>query len=340
MKWFCRIIVFFIFCGMPFAVSADIITLKSGSRFKGKVLRKKNGTAAVWVDELGSEVREIPLADILKVEKEVLAPHVQQILAKIDPSAWGGQERGLQAQLLPLSREYVVGQPMLFGLVLTNASTQAAWYDPQQVSQNDPFTIKDFNGERVPFLSRSRPTVGHARPLDPGESVVLLDGFDISRFYPIVKSGRHTIQHSSFREWIPHSNTLTFDVKPGEPSLRDILVSRIFQAISSEQWLIVPAISFYKSQSKISEKISVHNLEIFYLPRGWEFYQGETMQLWVSPVLLDVTDTEIPKDPLQRSEYLGTTDTQQHVYVNISSPVYAEWPDMKERVAKALKIYF
>jgi hypothetical protein len=339
-KCFLQIFVFLMVIGTSFSVSADMIILKSGVQFKGKILRKKNGIAAVWLDVLGSDVREIPLDEILEVKKEELDSRAQHTISLMDPRGWGREIRGLKAQLIPLSEEYVIGQPMLFALVLTNASNQIAWYDPQQVAQNNPFTIKDPDGQQLAFLAKSQSTMGYARPLDAQETTVLLESFDITRFYPMVKAGKYTIQHTSFEEWVPHSNILTFEVKPGIPAARDILVSQIFQVISAQQWLITPSSPSYKSQTVSSQKVSVQQLKIFYVPESWELYQGETMELWISPVLLDMTDPEIQKDLLYKSEYLGMTDSQQHVYAYISSPIYAQWPDMKERIAKALKVVF
>jgi len=96
--------------------------------------------------------------------------------------------------LIPVSRKFVIGQPMLFRLELINEGKEEFLYDHQQVAVNGSLTITDGNGKSVPYIAGPVQTSGAYKPIKPGESVVLFDKLDIARQYDIIRAGRYKVQ--------------------------------------------------------------------------------------------------------------------------------------------------
>ena len=116
---------------------ADKIHLKSGKILEGKLKENKNSMpwddwctgenqVELWNNHSGQCLTK---SDIDNIEKEYKKPEGIALLAKEDH--WGEESNGYRTQLIPASDKYVVGQPMIFHLVLQNVSTMVKWYDDQ-----------------------------------------------------------------------------------------------------------------------------------------------------------------------------------------------------------------
>jgi len=213
-----------------FADEADEkVYLKSGEVLEGTIrnndwIWRKSSDYAIppeadghaWI-LIGDRIREVPWANIARIEKIIKPPKGVQLLVK--PDRWGQQQFGYQTQLIPMQEAFVIGQPMRFGLVMRNARESRQIYDSQGVFQ-DCLLIKDAKEEKIPYSIRPPMTGGGGERLDPGDMVTLFEDRDISREYAIRKPGTYTIQ---FREdgyglegnsRFPASNVVTFDAQP------------------------------------------------------------------------------------------------------------------------------
>ena len=92
--------------------------------------------------------------------------------------------------------QFVQGAFMPLRLELVNQGSAVLWYDDQQVGVNSSLTVTDSEGHPVPYDGGSFQTVGAFRPVQPGQSVVLFDNFDLNRQYPIGKAGDYSVQFS------------------------------------------------------------------------------------------------------------------------------------------------
>ena len=104
--------------------------------------------------------------------------------------------KGIKTRLTPVSKEFVLGQPMLFRLELINGGEAELLYDDQQVDVNDSMIITDENENRIPYIAGPVQTGGYLRPIKPGESVILFDEFDMNKQYDIKKPGMFKVQFS------------------------------------------------------------------------------------------------------------------------------------------------
>ncbi|MHC4657984.1 MAG: hypothetical protein ACYS83_02250 [Planctomycetota bacterium] len=102
-----------------------------------------------------------------------------------------------RTRLTPLTKEFVLGERMLFRLELLNEGEVEFLYDHQQVAVNSSMTITDEKGERVPYTFGPEQTTGGYKPIKPGKSAVLFDNLDIARQYDVSKAGKYKVQFNS-----------------------------------------------------------------------------------------------------------------------------------------------
>jgi prepilin-type processing-associated H-X9-DG protein len=99
-----------------------------------------------------------------------------------------------KTRLTPVSKEFVVGRPMLFRLELVNEGKVEFLYDHQQVAVNSSMTITDKKGERVPYTFGPVQTDGSHKAIKAGKSAILFDNLDISSQYDLSKAGKYKVQ--------------------------------------------------------------------------------------------------------------------------------------------------
>ena len=96
--------------------------------------------------------------------------------------------------MTPVSREFVVGRPMLFRLELVNEGKVELFYDRQQVAVNSSMTITDEKGERVSYTFGPEQTAGRYQKIKAGSSAILFDNLDISSQYDLNKAGKYKVR--------------------------------------------------------------------------------------------------------------------------------------------------
>lgn len=184
--------------------------------------------------------------------------------------------KGVTTKLIPLQQEYILGQPIPFRLEMTNNGSSIVNYDSQQVAVNDSMTIKDPEGQYVPYTSSMFQTLGGSRPLKPGETVILFDQLDIASQYQLAKPGRYTVQFRgqdrAFGEIpIPESNVVGIEVKIEEQGNLSILMDEISFSQGEIMSARVPNPDY---------KIYLNNLCGLF--PGWKLYVKNVKGQWVA----------------------------------------------------------
>jgi hypothetical protein len=185
----------------------------------------------------------------------------------------GWELAGLRTRLVPLAKQFTLGQPMKFRLELKNFGPTAVHYDSQAVAGNSSLVVRDPQGQLVPYIGGSFQT-GNFIPLPslaPGKTVVLFDGLDLASQYLLVRPGKYTVQFRGisdeaeakaeeqsrrrrsevgakffgekmdWREWdgalIPTSNSAGIDVQPGAVPPVKRIAARLLDVLPKE-WMM------------------------------------------------------------------------------------------------------
>lgn len=102
--------------------------------------------------------------------------------------------RGVHTRLTPLGMPFKVGEAMLFRLELVNDGPAELVYDDQQVGVNGSVSVKDKQGNPARYTGRPTQTWGTDKYIRAGQTVVLLDNWDLGSQYKLTKPGHYTVQ--------------------------------------------------------------------------------------------------------------------------------------------------
>ena len=142
---------------------------------------------------------------LMAFSTEPLSQYVEKVLA--DRKRRAEEYQRQRAVLLPklqniavrltaAKSSFALGEPMPFRLEMTNGGSETLYYDDQQVDVNDSMIVKDSRDRKVAYIAGSVQTCGASRPIEPGQTVVLFDGFDLASQYKMKAPGAYTVQFS------------------------------------------------------------------------------------------------------------------------------------------------
>jgi len=136
-------------------------------------------------------------------------------------------QEGLKLSLVPLSDGFVIGQPMLFRLEMTNISGSPIVYEKIFFSMiNNPMAVTGPGGKRLEYLSSSvQTTWGPPDNIEPNQTLVLAEKYDVTIQYHITQPGQYTFQFTG--HWVLKSNIVRMNVKQGELSSEALLVEKL-----------------------------------------------------------------------------------------------------------------
>ena len=103
--------------------------------------------------------------------------------------------KGLKTRLVPVSKEFIAGSPMLFRLELTNLGQAAVDYMDSGVAYS-PLTVLDAKGQPLPYVQSPAQIQVRKGQVASGASVVLADRMDLTRHYAITNPGSYAVQFS------------------------------------------------------------------------------------------------------------------------------------------------
>jgi hypothetical protein len=102
---------------------------------------------------------------------------------------------GIKTHLIPVSREFMIGSPMLFRVELMNLGKTTADYRNSGVAYA-PLTVLDDKGQPLPYTENPSQIGVGTGEVAPGASVVLADKMDLNQNYAIPKPGKYVVQFS------------------------------------------------------------------------------------------------------------------------------------------------
>ena len=326
---------------------AETITLKSGRKIEGTTWSdrfidttdfKIKEEDYIYVDV--NETREqVYKTDIEKIEKAPKKPKGIALLAK--DKNWGEEKYGYRTQLIPVSKAYVIGQPMNFHLVMKNVSPDIKWYDDMSVAYTC-LTIKDANGNDAHYKLGSLQTgLGLCPSIGSGEIVTLFENEDIGNGYVIVKPGKYTIQFSGISGEgaymaLPASNIIEFEVKAGAPRRPDFLIDSLSKIFPYDKWGLFDGwggIPFGRATVKESPEIEIRAP----FHSGLKDEDTASVLLWETEEPSEISAQK--KEGVNKvSEYLGQSSTKRYYYAYIPSKMEEYWPTIREDIIKALNL--
>ena len=143
---------------------------------------------------------------------------------------------GLKITLIPQAREYVVGKPMLFDIEMKNTSDETLMYMKTSWMVNNPMRVTGPDGNDVPYIDSSYQTMVGSEFIEPGQTIKLVDNYDVRLQYHIIKPGRYAFQFTDFRPEIP-SNVVEIEVKQGQLSDLEIITEKLREVLP-DGWIL------------------------------------------------------------------------------------------------------
>jgi len=273
----------------------------------------------VFPGSVFAENRNMTADEYMKMLGAESASRVLPLTPKDDK--WGEPSNGFAMQLVPRSEEFIVGKPMILGLVMKNTSDSVKQYTPQPAFIN-PVIILDANNKELyykkgPFQSLEM----EAKSIGIGDIVTLFDNLNITEDYVITEPGKYTIR---FRG--PSYNVIGFEIKPGTPDERDVLIASLYDILPDPNWQIIKGL---RENIPAGRKNAEGNAVVLYRIRS-----RIRVMLWQTKSEAEID--EHGEDP-QTSDYLGK-NASGYFYITAPPKALEYWPTMKADIVKALKL--
>jgi hypothetical protein len=240
-------------------------------------------------------------------------------------ATWEEVRKGLEIRLLPVSKEVVIGKPMLFHIEMTSVSDDTLEYWCTSWVANDPMVVKGPNGVNVPYMGGPAQVAFWHEYIEPGETIVLVDNYDVTSQYHITKPGKYSFQ---FKKLYNGSNIVEVDIKPGPLSPLESVVE-VLTPILPQGWELARWIysrDFLKGE-QLGRRLGIH-LAGERQGKGWR----SSISIII---LLDVDEVKV-----EHQGYLGDfwgNCRWGPVYVNAYGAELL-WPDYREQIVEVLGI--
>lgn len=118
---------------------------------------------------------------------------MKQVRQSLEPKV-----QGIKTHLIPVSKRFIIGSPMLFRVELANLGKTTADYKDSGVSLA-PLTVLDDRGQPLPFTEISSQILVRKGEVAPGASVVLAERIDLNEHYAVTSPGAYVVQFSGAR---------------------------------------------------------------------------------------------------------------------------------------------
>jgi len=260
------------------------------------------------------------------IKHKILEQKASKDQFKIDPNE---TKRGFEVKLIPLSKHFVIGKPMLFRIEMKNTSDKTLGYWATSRIINESLEVTDPNGKIVPYIDEGYQILIWMDFVEPQDTIVLADNYDVRSQYHIIKSGIYTFQFKE-QPFTRASNVISIEVMPGQFSPLESVVESLIP-ILPKGWVLTRRLMSLErpEESKGGEAISV-------VLRGKQ--AGKTLDysiiMAIVPKQAKITDNF--KEILDEMELWGACTLGQ-VYAKAIN-AQELWPDYKEQIIKALKI--
>jgi hypothetical protein len=151
--------------------------------------------------------------------------------------------------------------------------------------------------------------------------VTLFDYLNITEDYVITEPGKYTIRYCG-----PSYNVIEFEVKPGTPDERDILIASLVDILPDPNWQIMSG----SARSTPAGRKNAEGMSVAL----YRIRSRIRIMLWQTKTPAEINEQS--EDP-QTSDYLGKSSSG-YFYITIPPKALDYWPKMKEDITKALKL--
>jgi hypothetical protein len=237
--------------------------------------------------------------------------------------------KGFAIKLAALNEEFVVGQPMLFRIEMTNISSSSIEFmSTSSAMANDPMVVVGPNGEIEKYIDTDYQTLGREEKIETGESIILAEKYDVTSQYRIIRPGQYTFQFNGFeRHGLRPSNIVKMEVKPGGLLPEDIIFEKLLSVLP-EGWKLTKTRACNNADLDMARGICLSLLGKLG-DKGTS--QGTiAIFMWINPEKFNLDAIEFDGEFLGQSEW---------------GPVYIKsvdadllWPNYKEKMIEALNI--
>jgi len=238
---------------------------------------------------------------------------------------------GFKIRLIPLSNNFVIGRAMWFRLEMKNISNETLGYMHTSMMVNDPMIVKDPNGVRLPYIDRSYQTAVGREFVEPGETVLLADNYDVRSQYHIARPGSYTFQFRGTELLgIKPSNVVEARIKPGLLSPLEIVAEKLIPVLPQGWELTRTALPLEQFvEANTGEVIMVHLI-------GKRSGKGSGTSVFMAIFLgADYTKLEL-QGYLAELEFWG--DCPWGPVYGKSTDAESLWPNYKEQIVNTLNI--
>ena len=176
-----------------------------------------------------------PLPVKILVKKEMLRRELEKEDAETRMAKF---ERDIEFRLIPLTVEFEVGLPMLFRIEMVNVGEEPILYTatgPTSVVANDRMIITGPTGETIKYVDTSYQIGVWPNVILPGETIVLIDNYDVVRQYNITRPGRYTFQFKGWPTDTKGSNAVDVEVRDGKLSAADSVFAKV-RSVMPGKW--------------------------------------------------------------------------------------------------------
>ncbi len=168
-----------------------------------------------------------PLPVKILVKKELLRRELEKEDAKTRMAKF---DRDIEFRLIPLTKEFEIGLPMLFRIEMINVGEEPILYvetGPTSVVANDRMIITDPKGKAIKYVDTSYQIALRSNVILPDETIVLIDNYDVVGQYAITRPGRYTFQFKGWPTDTKGSNVVNVEVRNGELTAADSVFAKV-----------------------------------------------------------------------------------------------------------------
>ncbi|MHC4253436.1 MAG: hypothetical protein ACYS9X_30330, partial [Planctomycetota bacterium] len=213
-------------------------------------------------------------------------------------------------------------------------------YGAHEPWDGDRYAVRGPDGE--PYFNQELRTSGDwmSRSIEPRGTAVLNQCVNVAWLYHVVTPGRYTVRFRGTHTF-PPSNTVEFDVKPGEPTKEDRLFGVLLpivpegRRLSKFGWrgLVGGELVMYPS----GRGPAPGSCFVFHChPKSGLKKDYAYVHVWVTERAVEPTERALARGDVV-SDHLGETGLG-HFYMTARDKAAALWPEAREQVRAALGI--
>ncbi len=245
---------------------------------------------------------------------------------------WGILRKGLRTRLDHCRSSYSLGNPMPFRLNVKNFNDVEHTIEYSLVQYNNSLLITAPDGESCSYIAPTYQTAIETHTINPGETFVLFDEFDVSSQYFIGSPGRYTIrfagQPPAYGDAsLPPSNTLEFVVEPGTLHDEDAVVKRVLPLLDDDLRLIRK----FHERIRPAGRKETRGFILYIIDPDKSKPEEMVLTLWFTDSRAESRATE-RMDVMEISTYV---DESQWGYVYVYIPPFAD-DDIRELRARII----